>query len=74
TLRTGEKAFVDPTAASVARARFNELLGPVEEHHAVRKAAGLAGLKLQTGIGAARSASEEAPIPPAPHAVAAASA
>ncbi|KAG6880439.1 mitochondrial 5-aminolevulinate synthase [Termitomyces sp. T32_za158] len=71
TLRTGERAFVDQTAASVARARFNELLGPVEEHQTVRKAAGLTGLKLQTGIGAARSATEEVPIPCAPHAVAA---
>lgn len=71
TLRTGEKAFVDPTAASVARATFNELLGPVEEYHALRKSAGLAGLKLQTGVGAARSASEEVPLPHAPVAVAA---
>ncbi|KAG6903368.1 mitochondrial 5-aminolevulinate synthase [Termitomyces sp. Mi166 len=71
TLRSGEKAFVDPTAASVARARFNKLLGPVEEPHAVLKSTGLAGLKLQTGIGAAKPASEEVQIPRAPPAVAA---
>ncbi|KAG5720762.1 hypothetical protein E4T56_gene16939 [Termitomyces sp. T112] len=69
TLTNGEKAFVDPTAASVARARFNKLLGPIEEVHATRKSAGLAGLKLQTG--GARPASEEVPIPRASSAVAA---
>ncbi|KAG6840442.1 mitochondrial 5-aminolevulinate synthase [Blastosporella zonata] len=64
TLRNGEKAVVDPTAVSVARARFNKLLGKVEE--SPRKSADLAGLKLQAGHGGAMAASEEVYIPHAP--------
>ncbi|KAG6817218.1 mitochondrial 5-aminolevulinate synthase [Tephrocybe sp. NHM501043] len=69
TLRTGDKAVVDRTAASVARARFNTLLGKVED--APRKSAGLAGLKLQTGFGGASATSEEVHIPHVPTAAAA---
>ncbi|KAG6832918.1 mitochondrial 5-aminolevulinate synthase [Tricholoma furcatifolium] len=71
TLRNGEKAYVDPTAVSVARARFNTLLGAVEEPSVSRKAAGFAGIQMKAGVGSARPASEEVQIPQAPFAAAA---
>ncbi|KAG5646441.1 mitochondrial 5-aminolevulinate synthase [Asterophora parasitica] len=67
TLHNGQNAVVDPTAVTVARNRFNTLLGKIEE----TPAAHFAGLKMKTGSGAPRAAAEDVQIPTSPLEVAA---
>ncbi|RDB23280.1 5-aminolevulinate synthase, mitochondrial [Hypsizygus marmoreus] len=75
TLHTGEQAVVDRKAVTIARGRFDELLGKVETEAPASRATGLGALKMKTGgAGAAKriaGVSEEAQIPAAPRPVAA---
>jgi len=69
-LRTGDEPVVDPKAASVARSRFNTLLGKVEEERPSRAMnAGLGALKMKTGMGKRIPSPEEMEIPAVPHAI-----
>ena len=68
-LRAGDKPVVDPKAVSVARSRFNTLLGKVEEKAPSRAMkTGLGALKMKTGMGK-RIPSAEMEIPAMPPAI-----
>ncbi|KAJ7095148.1 pyridoxal phosphate-dependent transferase [Mycena belliarum] len=67
-LRDGQRSFVDPRAVTVARGRFNTLLGPVTSlatsatHTKAIDGKALAGMKMRTG--AAPLLREDIPVPP----------